>query len=281
MTAEPASQQSAPSAQPARRRAPGTAASPAAQAAGRLAQLTPSLSPSRAADFKTCPLLYRFRSIDRLPERPRPTRPGARWCTRCWSGSSTCPPASAPRRPPARWSRPQWQRLRRRAAGAGRALRRRGAARAGAEFLDRPPRCWTATSPWRIPRRLEPAERESLVAAGRRRRTADPRLHRPARRGARRRPAGGRLQDRRRAPRGVRGAGAVPAEVLRAGAVAHPRGGPPGAAPALPQGRRGPATTPPMPRNWCGSSARWWRCGGRSSRPPRGSDFRPTAEPAV
>ena len=29
-----------------------------------------SLSPSRASDFKTCPLLYRFRSIDRLPERP-------------------------------------------------------------------------------------------------------------------------------------------------------------------------------------------------------------------
>ncbi|MDQ1735569.1 MAG: putative RecB family exonuclease [Pseudonocardiales bacterium] len=29
-----------------------------------------SLSPSRAADFKTCPLLYRFRSIDRLPEKP-------------------------------------------------------------------------------------------------------------------------------------------------------------------------------------------------------------------
>jgi putative RecB family exonuclease len=29
----------------------------------------PSLSPSRAADFKTCPLLYRFRTIDRLPEK--------------------------------------------------------------------------------------------------------------------------------------------------------------------------------------------------------------------
>jgi putative RecB family exonuclease len=29
-----------------------------------------SLSPSRASDFKTCPLLYRFRSIDRLPEAP-------------------------------------------------------------------------------------------------------------------------------------------------------------------------------------------------------------------
>src|SRR5690348_450982 len=32
----------------------------------------PSLSPSRAGDFKTCPLLYRFRSIDRIPERPSP-----------------------------------------------------------------------------------------------------------------------------------------------------------------------------------------------------------------
>jgi putative RecB family exonuclease len=30
----------------------------------------PSLSPSRAADFKTCPLLFRFRTIDRLPELP-------------------------------------------------------------------------------------------------------------------------------------------------------------------------------------------------------------------
>ena len=29
-----------------------------------------SLSPSRAGDFMTCPLLFRFRSIDRLPEEP-------------------------------------------------------------------------------------------------------------------------------------------------------------------------------------------------------------------
>jgi putative RecB family exonuclease len=32
----------------------------------------PSLSPSRAGDFMTCPLLYRFRVIDRLPEPPSP-----------------------------------------------------------------------------------------------------------------------------------------------------------------------------------------------------------------
>lgn len=34
--------------------------------------MSPSLSPSRAADFKQCPLLYRFRSIDRLDEAPSP-----------------------------------------------------------------------------------------------------------------------------------------------------------------------------------------------------------------
>ena len=39
---------------------------PAARPAG------PSLSPSRAGDFLTCPLLYRFRVIDRLPEPPSP-----------------------------------------------------------------------------------------------------------------------------------------------------------------------------------------------------------------
>ncbi|WP_037056759.1 RecB family exonuclease [Pseudonocardia asaccharolytica] len=33
------------------------------------ARRRPALSPSRAGDFKQCPLLYRFRAIDRLPER--------------------------------------------------------------------------------------------------------------------------------------------------------------------------------------------------------------------
>lgn len=31
-----------------------------------------SLSPSRASDFMTCPLLYRFRVVDRIPEAPSP-----------------------------------------------------------------------------------------------------------------------------------------------------------------------------------------------------------------
>ncbi len=37
--------------------------------AGDTTPRRPSLSPSRAADFKSCPLLYRFRTIDRLPEK--------------------------------------------------------------------------------------------------------------------------------------------------------------------------------------------------------------------
>lgn len=37
-----------------------------------MAEPTGALSPSRAGDYMTCPLLYRFRVIDRLPERPSP-----------------------------------------------------------------------------------------------------------------------------------------------------------------------------------------------------------------
>jgi putative RecB family exonuclease len=39
-------------------------------ATGSAVRRRPALSPSRAADFKQCPLLYRFRAVDRLPETP-------------------------------------------------------------------------------------------------------------------------------------------------------------------------------------------------------------------
>ncbi|MFE7100306.1 RecB family exonuclease [Streptomyces erythrochromogenes] len=42
----------------------------AAEAASPGAVAPSSLSPSRASDFMQCPLLYRFRVIDRLPEKP-------------------------------------------------------------------------------------------------------------------------------------------------------------------------------------------------------------------
>ncbi|WP_076813729.1 RecB family exonuclease [Pseudofrankia asymbiotica] len=46
------------------------AAAPAAAVPGQRPQIIGSLSPSRAADFVSCPLKYRFRVVDRLPEPP-------------------------------------------------------------------------------------------------------------------------------------------------------------------------------------------------------------------
>ncbi|MDR0343930.1 MAG: PD-(D/E)XK nuclease family protein [Nocardiopsaceae bacterium] len=50
----------------------GTEPAESPEPAGRQQHDGPSLSPSRAGDFLTCPLLYRFRVIDRLPEPPSP-----------------------------------------------------------------------------------------------------------------------------------------------------------------------------------------------------------------
>jgi putative RecB family exonuclease len=56
-----------------------TSSSPAVAATGEpgeawetAAPSVASLSPSRAGDFMTCPLLYRFRVVDRIPESPSP-----------------------------------------------------------------------------------------------------------------------------------------------------------------------------------------------------------------
>jgi putative RecB family exonuclease len=51
---------------------PAAAPPAVADAPGAGVSAPPSLSPSRAGDFLTCPLLYRFRVIDRLPEPPSP-----------------------------------------------------------------------------------------------------------------------------------------------------------------------------------------------------------------
>lgn len=43
---------------------------PVSPADGVRARSRPALSPSRAGDFKQCPLLYRFRAVDRIAETP-------------------------------------------------------------------------------------------------------------------------------------------------------------------------------------------------------------------
>ncbi|WP_205739710.1 PD-(D/E)XK nuclease family protein [Georgenia sp. SYP-B2076] len=55
---------------PDRATTPDTATSPDAAAASRRRRA--ALSPSRAKDFMQCPLLFRFRTVDRLPEPPSP-----------------------------------------------------------------------------------------------------------------------------------------------------------------------------------------------------------------
>jgi putative RecB family exonuclease len=50
------------------------ATAPAASGPPDVPARRPALSPSRASDFKQCPLLYRFRAIDRLPEPSSPAQ---------------------------------------------------------------------------------------------------------------------------------------------------------------------------------------------------------------
>ena len=197
----------------------------------------PALSPSRAADFKQCPLLYRFRAIDRLPELPTraqlrgtlvhavlerlydlpaqtgcPRRP-TRWSSRsgrgcaasCRSCSTRCSPARTTPSSPNGW-------------------RRRT-------------RCWTPTSGWRIRARWSlrrgscssrRSSRQGCCCAATSTGSMSPPRAGPD----------GRLQDRRRAPPGRRGPRAVPDEVLRAGAAASARRRARAAAAALPHRRR-------------------------------------------
>jgi putative RecB family exonuclease len=49
---------------------PGSTGEGRAEESGPTPRRRPALSPSRAGDFKQCPLLYRFRAVDRLPEVP-------------------------------------------------------------------------------------------------------------------------------------------------------------------------------------------------------------------
>ena len=157
-------------------------------------------------------------------------------------------PLRPARRPTARRRRavallaPRWSRAGRGAARAPDDDRRRRAAHRGGLVRRRPdPRRAVVQ-----PRGPHPA-RAGRPRALRRDRGRGPhpaRLRRPARRRPRRRDAGRRLQDRPLAERAVRGQGAVPDEVLRAGALAHARRDPAPAPAGLPRQRRGGALLP-------------------------------------
>ena len=215
-----------------------------------------ALSPSRAGDFMNCPLLYRFRVVDRLPEAPSPaaTRgtvvhtvlerlfdlPAAE---RTLDAAAACSVRRGSRRWPTTpsWLRcSPWRTAGRRARDGARAGRRTGGLAAGA---DGP----AARSYFALedPTRLEPAERELHVEVALESGLVAARLRRPARRGAGR---ALRVVDYKtgRAPRdGLRGEGDVPDALLRAGAVAVARRDPAAAAAALPRMRRDGAAYDP------------------------------------
>jgi putative RecB family exonuclease len=72
----------------------------------------PSLSPSRAADFKTCPLLYRFRTIDRIPEPPTPDQARGTLVHAVLERLFDLPAAQRTNDAASALVRPQWERLR-------------------------------------------------------------------------------------------------------------------------------------------------------------------------
>src|SRR4029453_8728955 len=72
----------------------------------------PSLSPSRAADFKTCPLLYRFRTIDRIPEPPTFDQARGTLVHAVLEKLFDLPAAQRPHSQAAAMVEPQWDRLR-------------------------------------------------------------------------------------------------------------------------------------------------------------------------
>jgi putative RecB family exonuclease len=140
----------------------------------------PSLSPSRAADFKTCPLLFRFRTIDRLPELPSPDQVRGTLVHAVLERLFDLPAAERTPQRAAELVGPQWERLQAEQEElAGLFTQRTGpdAEVAGqtsladnevpgdADFLASATSLLQGYFTVEDPRRLEPAERETLVAA--------------------------------------------------------------------------------------------------------------------
>lgn len=121
-----------------------------------------SLSPSRAADFLSCPLLFRFRTVDRLPEGSSPDAVRGTLVHKVLEDVFDLPPEQRTREAVHARLRPTWERLAqedRRLAGALDCLDEPGLGEwwaAGHRALDR----WFLLED---PTRLEPAEREVFL----------------------------------------------------------------------------------------------------------------------
>ena len=124
-----------------------------------------ALSPSRAADFMTCPLLYRFRTIDKLPEPPSPDATRGTLVHKVLEDLFDLPAAE---RTPGRAQDllgPSWESLIEREPAIAEMLAGGGEALDFQTWFDS---CGTVLDRYftlEDPRRLEPAERELYVEA--------------------------------------------------------------------------------------------------------------------
>src|SRR3954462_2778339 len=187
----------------------------------------PSLSPSRAADFKTCPLLYRFRTIDRLPEKKSRAAVRGTLVHAVLEKLYDLPAAQRTVETARTLVEPAWAELREEPGIAELfepAPDESGEATPDAAAEKEGLQAWLASAGELVetyfrledPTRIQPHGREELVEVTLPDGPGPPRLRRPARRRPEWRAAGRGLQDRRRPPGGLRGQGAVPDEVLRA-----------------------------------------------------------------
>ncbi|WP_025617628.1 RecB family exonuclease [Salinispora cortesiana] len=122
-----------------------------------------SLSPSRAADFKTCPLLYRFRSIDRLPEQPTMEQARGTLIHAVLERLFDLPSAGRTPRAASDLVAPQWERLVTEQPELATLFTDDAEARS--TFLRSAAGLLQGYFAVEDPRRLEPAERESLISA--------------------------------------------------------------------------------------------------------------------
>ena len=123
-----------------------------------------SLSPSRASDFKTCPLLYRFRSVDRIPQRPTRDKARGTLVHAVLERLFDLPPADRTYEAAAALVEPEWSTLAA-AEPATAELFAAGATEELAGWLDSARRMVAGYFALEDPRRLEPAAREQLVEA--------------------------------------------------------------------------------------------------------------------
>jgi putative RecB family exonuclease len=120
----------------------------------------PALSPSRASDFMTCPLLYRFRVIDRLPEPPTTATARGTLVHAVLERLFDRPPAGRTPAAAAELLDPEWLRLCEGDAGLAELL---GGAEERERFIADAHAALTGYFRLEDPRRLEPEQREWYV----------------------------------------------------------------------------------------------------------------------